>query len=125
MLAPAKYIGVDCSGLIGLGATLEKECIFFKHSPQLVTLISSLNEGTFILNPFWIIITILVITGIIFTLSKPYQEGLKTVIQIGTCLVIGATLAQAGNSQDDDDRRKKEEEDKREEERKRKRQIKP
>ena len=69
-----------------------------------------------------LLITIIILIGARTLESKPINEGIKTVINLGVCALTGIALANAGNSRDDDERRRKEEEEQRrreEEERRR------
>ena len=87
-----------------------------------------LTNSLFDFNYSILIICLLVIAILLIKIlaSKPFNEGIKTVINIGTAMVLGATLAGAGNSRDRDEeeRRKQKEEEERkqkeEEERKQK-----
>lgn len=81
-------------------------------------------DAFFYLNNYCLFISCLLLTLIIVIIilaSRPFNEGLKTVLRLGACAITGATLANAANGKDDDDerRRREAEERKREEERRR------
>lgn len=97
---------------------------FIQKFENMDDIIHNLNNNLFFENLLdfnynFLIIGLLVIPifiiGIIILESKPFNEGIKTVVNIGTALVIGTTLAGTGNSRDRDEeeRRKQQEEEER------------
>ena len=60
----------------------------------------------------FLLITVILIIGPRVLESKPINEGIKTVINLGVAALTGIALANASNGRDDDERKRREEEEK-------------